>query len=260
MNWFGKNLAVLLTVCVSMVLSAATDRSAFAKIKVDFHMIQPPVPNVSRAPGSNPRVTLGQKWMAVKVTYSPQSPRDGGPVWNTFLDDVKMRVTSTFPIGGNSRNGEIGLFKGEETFWTICCDGRQHTAMMFVPPHLLQRYMYMLDPYTGMRGYNKGDFKIEVVFTDRNGQELGRGYYGVSGTVDKQEAYFGKLEKSVPAAYVVNGAFLTRDSTPWRTMEPDQFDLVKPEGLKLPDAPTPPRAGVVQRGSRKGNRAQPQTP
>ena len=172
MKWFGKFLAVLLAVSVPAALSAASDRTAFAKIKVEFHLEQPPVPNVSRAPNSNPWVTLGQKWLVVKVLYSPQTPRDGGPVRSTFLDGVRMRVTSTFPIGGDSRSGELGLFKGEETFWTVCCDGRQHTAMMFVPPHLLQRYVYMADGYSGVHTPQRGSIKVEVVFTDSAGTPL----------------------------------------------------------------------------------------
>lgn len=261
MNRFGKILLVLSLFSVSAALSAATDRTAFAKIKVELKMEQPPVTNVSRSPASNPRVTQGHKWLVLKVGYAPQSPRDGGPNQSNFLDDVKMTVLCTFPVGGASRTGAYGMFKGEQTFWTVCCDGRQHVTMMFVPPHLLQRYLYMLDPYTGMRNLNKGDCKVEVVFTDRNGRELGRGYYGVPGSADKQDAYFRKLEAQIPENHIVDGAFMVRGATPWRTMEPDQFDFVKPEHLKLPDAPIPPRSGVlVQRGPQKGVRPSPPNP
>jgi hypothetical protein len=53
---------------------------------------------------------------------------------------------------------------------------------------------------------------------------------------------------------VIEGAFFERDVTPWRCMSPEYFDLVKPAGLKLADAPTPPRGGVVVRTPRRGDR------
>lgn len=179
------------------------------------------------------------------MSYHPQHPRDDGPNRNTFLDDVKMRVSALFPVGTGAQSGLNGLFTGEQTFWTVFCDGRQHVAMMFLPPHLLRRYVHMLEPYNGLRGFNKDDIKVEVVFTDRGGQELGRGYFGVSGTVDKQAAFFRDAEKKVPEDRVINGAFFPREDTPWLTMEPDQFDLIKPEGLKLPNAPDPQRDIIV---------------
>ena len=254
MNRFGKILAVLLALCASAMLSAASSRTAFSRIKVELKMETPPLTSTSRTPSSNPRLTQGQKWLVLKVSYYPQHPRSDGPNQNTFIDDVRMHVTALFPAGVGARSGSYGIFSGEQTLWTVFCDGRQHVAMMFVPPHLLRRYVHMLEPYNGLRGFNKEEIKVEVVFTDRGGAELGRGYFGVSGALDKQEAFFQEAESKVPEDRVVNGAFFPRDKTPWLTMEPDQFDLVKPEGLRLPNAPDPQRDVVVVRRPARGPR------
>jgi len=252
MRWMGKIWLTLMAFSVSLTVSAATERTAFARIKVEARMELPPVTSASRTPSANPRVSTTQKWLVLKVTYHPQIPRDEGPNRSTFLDGVRMSVAAEFPLGTNSRGGNIcGLFKGGQTFWTVCCDGRQHVAMMFIPPHLLNRYMYALESYTAVHTPAKGNFKVEVVFTDRGGKELGRGYYGVSGTAAKQQAYFRRLEQQVAPEFVIDGAFMERGETPWRVMEPDQFDLLKPAGLKLPETPAPPRAGVTLRGPRR---------
>ncbi len=262
MSGFGKFLLLLTLVMVPLLLPAASERTVISRIKVDIKMENPPSPSVSNTPGSNSRVTSYQRWMVLEVDYYPQAPRSGGPnQFSTYLDGVKMQVTAEFPLrgGGVVKSGDFGLFKGEQTFWTINCDGRQHTAMMFIPPHLLQRYMYMLEGYSAPRTPNKNDFKVEVVFFDRDGRELGRGYFGVSGNAAKQLAYFQRLEKLASPDCVINDAFVERDATPWRCMDPDQFDWIKPAGVKLPNAPTPPRTGVVLRGPKGRSRPSPPT-
>lgn len=252
MNKLGKILMVLLVLSASAVLMAASSRSVFSKVKVEVKLENPPIPNTSRTASSNPKVISSHRWLVLKITYTPQQPHEGGPNRNTFLDDVKMSVTALFPAGTSSSD-EYGMFTGGQSLWTVFCDGRQHVAMMFVPPQLLRRYVYMLEPYNGVRGIAKNHFKVEVTFTDRGGQELGRGYFGVPGTTEKQAAAFQKMADKIPGNRVVNGAFMVRSDTPWTSMDPSQFDVVKPEGLKLPEAPNPPRDIVVVRRSSRSS-------
>ena len=249
MNGMAKGLAIAAMLTVSASLFGASERSVFSRIKVDVKLEKPPAPSVSNSPRNLPRIAVDPQWLVVRVSFHPQLMREGGP---TYFDGVKMTVRALFPLSRTTDG--CGMFKGEQTFWTICCDGKTHTAMMFVPPHLLQRYVYMADGYSGVHTPQRGTIKVEVVFSDASGRELGRGYYGVPGNAVKQREAFERLAKRVVPRCVIDGAFWERDATPWRCMAPDQFDLVKPAGLKLPDAPIPPRGRNVVRGPKRGSR------
>lgn len=246
-----KSLAIAAALTVSTLLFGAGERSVFSRVKVDVSLEKPPVPSVSNTPRNLPRIVSYPQWLVVRVTFHPQLPRDGGPNYSTFIDGVKMSVQALFPLT-RSTSDMYGLFKGEQTFWTVCCDGKTHTAVMFIPPQLLQRYVYMGDGYSGSHELQRGTLRVEVVFTDAGGSELGRGYYGVSGNSGKQEEAFGRLAKRVSSQFIIDGAFWEREATPWRCMAPDQFDLVKPAGVKIPDAPVPPRGSNMMRVPRQG--------
>lgn len=249
MNGTVKRSAIAALLTLSAMLFGAADRSVFSRIKVEAKLEKPPAPSVSGAPRSAQRVAVDPQWLTVRVSFHPQLQREGGA---TYLDDVGMSVRALFPLSRSS--DDCGLFKGGQTLWTVCCDGRTHTAMMFVPPHLLQRYVYMVDGYSGVHTPQRGSIKVEVVFTDRTGHELGRGYYGVPGNPAKQAETFDRLVRRVPPQCIIDGAFWEREATPWRCMAPDQFDLVKPAALKIPDAPVPPRGNNIVRGPKRGNR------
>ena len=251
MNEMVKRFLTVTALVASLSLFGASGRSSvFSRIKVEVKLEKPPVPSVSGNPHSAPRITADPQWLVLRVTFHPQIPKDDGPNYSTYIDGVNMSVQALFPLSRGS-SSDYGLFKGGQTLWTVCCDGKTHTAMMFVPPQLLQRYLFMADGYSGSRVPTRGTIRVEVVFTDSTGQELGRGYYGVSGNAAKQEDTFGRMVKRVAPQCVIDGAFFERGATPWSCMAPDQFDLVKPAGVKLPDAPTPPRGGNTPRVPRR---------
>lgn len=251
MNGMIKRLAMAAALTVSALLFGAAERSVFTRVKVEVTLERPPVPSVSNTPRSQPRIVADPQWLVVRVTFHPQLPREGGPNYSTFIDGVKMSVQALFPLSRSSSD-MYGMFKGEQTFWTVCCDGKTHAAMMFVPPQLLQRYVYSADGYSGGHVLQRGSMRVEVIFTDAGGGELGRGYYGVPGHGSKQEEAFGRLAKRVATQFVIDGAIIEREATPWRCMAPEQFDLVKPEGVKIPEAPVPPRGSNLLRVPRQG--------
>ena len=256
MNGILKRILIATALTASVSLFGAGERSAFSRVKVDVKLEKPPVPSVSGSPHNAPRVTTDPQWLVIRVTFHPQLPRNDGPNYRTYIDGVNMSVQAIFPLSKSSSDA-FGLFKGGQTLWTVCCDGKTHTAMMFIPPQLLQRYMYMLETFTGARAQSLNSVRVEVVFTDSTGEELGRGYYKVPGNAAKQEETFSRLAKRVPPQFVIDGAFWEREATPWSCMAPDQFDLVKPAGVKIPDAPTPPRGVNTVRGPRRGSRPRP---
>ena len=249
-----KRLSIVAALTASALLFAAGERSVFSRIKLEVTLEKPPVPSVSGNPHSAPRVVADPQWLMVRVTYHPQLPRDSGPNYNTYIDGVKMSVRALFPLSRSSSD-TYGMFKGEQTLWTVCCDGKSHTAMMLIPPQLLQRYAYMLDGFNTNHTLQRGSMRIEVVFTDGAGRELGRGYYGVSGNGNRQAEAFERLAKRVPTRFVIDGVFREREATPWRCMAPEQFDLVAPAGVKLPEVPAPPRGGTVVRGGARKYRS-----
>lgn len=251
MNGSAKKLLILAMLASSALLFGAGGRAAFSKVKVELKLEKPPVPNVNRALRNPPtRVTADPQWLVVLVTYTPQIPRDDGPNQDSYLDDVKMQLSVLFPLNSGSSE-RLGMFRGGQTLWTVCCDGRSHQAIMFVPPQLLQRYMYLYETAPGGRQSSRAELRAEAIFFDRNERELGRGYCGVPGNVSRQADAFARLMDQVQPSCVIEGAFFERDATPWRCMAPDHFDLVKPANLKLADAPIPPRGGIAARPPRR---------
>lgn len=250
MNGTVKVFAVAAMLTLAVSLFGAAERSVFTRLKVDVKLERPPVPSVNNSPRNLPRLIHDPQWLMVKATFHPQQPRESGPNSSTFIDGVKMSVRVLFPLSKTSSNA-WGMFKGEQTFWTVCCDGKTHTAMMFIPPQLLQRYVYLADDFVFGHALQSGSLRVEVVFTDGSGRELGRGYHGVSGGADRHAETFEQLAKRVPQQYVIDGAIWEREATPWSCMPAEQFDLVKPADIKLPETPAPQHKGNKLRGPRE---------
>lgn len=245
MNGSVKKILIAATVSLSALLFGASDRSVFAKIKVELQLEKPPVPTVTKlSHNTYPRVVADPQWLVARVNYSPQGPRNNSQNQQTYLDDVRMQINLTFPLGRGNTD-RLGMFKGGQTLWTVYCNGKHHMAMMLIPPQLLQRYVYLFDGDTGSHVPLRTDLKAEVIFYDRTDRELGRGYYGVSGNSAKQAETFAQLERRVLPSCVIDGAFMERTATPWSCLAPDQFDMVKPAALKLQETPAPVRGPTV---------------
>jgi|GEM_PF-1691553 len=246
MNGAVKMLLVAMALTGSMLLCGASGRSIFAKIKVELQLEKPPVPNMNKLSSpSSIRVVADPQWLVVRVYYYPQGPRNNSVNQNTYLDDVRMSLRIAFPLGRGNTD-RLGMFKGGQTLWTVYCNGKSHLAMMFIPPHLLQRYVYLLDGDGGIHVPARTDLKAEAVFYDRTDRELGRGYYGVPGNTARQQETFAKLEQRVVPSCVIDGAFIERMATPWSCLAPDLFDLVRPREVKVPEAPIPERRMYVE--------------
>ena len=230
----GAAAAVLLPV------DGAERTAVFSRVKIDIRLEKPPVPSVSNTPRPAQRHSVVPQWLVVRTTFRPLVPT-GGVNQNTFYDAVKMRIRMLFPLGRSADS--LGMFGGEQTFWTVCCDGKTHTAIMLVPPQLLQRYPYMADGYPSGHTLQRSTIRVEVVFTDRTGRELGRGYCNVSGNSAKQVENFQRMAGGVPQEFVIDGAILPREATPWICMAPEQFELAVPAGVKVPEVPIPVRNG-----------------
>lgn len=161
-----------------------------------------------------------------------------------WVDNVKMNVLVAYPevIGKSRKETVYGLFSGATTFWSISLDGKEHTATMFVPPHLIARYAGFqrkaprkADSRSGSQKtaarISAKDFFAEVVFTTPKGLELGRAYCYVDGmrSNDDGNLYFRRVEKRV-GSRVIRGAILPRSRSPWAYINPERYDLIRSDG------------------------------
>ena len=195
-----------------------------------------------------------EQYLAVEAIYNPgvvtenvvnrkgkqiSSPQAASNAW---LDGVEMKVLVAYPeVTGRTRKETVyGLFSGKTTFWSIRLDGKKHTATMFVPPQLLARYTNIRArsprksdgkiPRSSYR-LSTRDFFVEVIFTTRDGKELGRGYCHVDAarTVNEKDAVFRHLESRL-GSRIVEGAVLSRDLSPWALINPERYDFISPPG------------------------------
>ena len=216
---------LLLVGLVALFLSEAAMAADdfFTKIKINLSSSH--APNIRNS--SNATVSASaswrNKWLIIAVDDTPVAPEKG--MRNAWINDVEMRVRAVFN-GQSDGKTQAFYFSGSSLFWTIPLDNRKHIATMMIPPQLLDRYL----PSGGSAStVNLGNtFTIEVLFLNRAGVVIGRGYYGRRGLSDEEYAnYFSKLGG---AATEISGAILPRNETPWAFMDIDDYDLLKSGG------------------------------
>ena len=115
----------------------------FTKVKVELRQESPPEPNL-KASGSygNRQRLINAHWLVFRIEYSPSSPSSH----NAWCDDVDMAVRAVIPGPGSK---EYTAFTGVTRLWTVRLDGRVHTAVMAIPPQLLDRYVSAAPGATG---------------------------------------------------------------------------------------------------------------
>ncbi len=239
----GKLLTLAALFC-ACGLRAATEDVQIGKIKVTPSLDNTPAVNCKSTYSSYGRTSLTNKrWLVVQVEFTPgissteNVRRDGGSrnprrATGAWADDVKLVVRVLYPavIGSGRRATAYGLFSGSTLFWSLPLDGKQHSTAMMVPPQLLDRYMALRSTAGGSElSAAKSDFMIEAAFYDRNGREIGYGYYNVrkDGAGDLPD-YFNQLCEKVPRRYLVPDSVFSKDRTPWGVLDFDEYDLVKP--------------------------------
>ena len=205
-------------------------------------------PSVVRTAGgggiysSGGTVLTNKRWVAIMVSYIPgvasrKTPKTRNVSSNAkgvqsarglWIDDVKMRVLVAYPAANPRRTNVVyGLFEGVTHFWTIRLDGQRHTAQMFIPPQLLDRYA--APTLNGRRevALVPGDFRVMVEFSTSDGKLLGRVCsQNTAAKTGNPYAFFTSLLTS-PGATVVKDAILPRNKTPWAWYMPSTFDYIK---------------------------------
>ncbi len=241
-----RSIILALLTCVALPLLAADTRTvAFGGVEVDFTLEDPPQPSwrSNAAGGSTSKSKqVNQQWGVVTVEFYPGVGDAAGKKENSWrkgeisslrsgwIDDVSLQVRVIFPTdasGGRDKT-VYGMFVGRTSFWSIPLDAQRHVAIMLVPSQLIERYITLRAGGRTERQASRSDFVVEALFLNRAGKIIGAGYYGVRASRGQNdEAAFNELAASVPAAYTIDGAVLSRDKTPWFLYNFEQYDLIK---------------------------------
>ena len=247
-------LAFLIGVTAAAVCA---DVVSFGDVKLKLYFSRAPFYRAEKGGAGTSGLLDNDQYLVVEATYNPGVADEANvekarknkispatkALHGRWVDNVRMSVLVAYPeVFGKSRKDTIyGLFSGSTTFWTVALDGKEHTATMFVPPHLIARYagfsrrvMRQADGKPVPKGAGKfsaKDFFAEVIFTTSKGAELGRAYCYVDGmrNNDDGDLYFRRAEKRV-GSRVIRGGVFPRSRSPWAYINPERYDLIRSDG------------------------------
>ena len=247
-------LAFLIGVTAAAVCAEVV---SFGEVKLKLYFSRAPQYRTDKGGAVSGTLFDNDQYLVVEATYHPGITNEASAekarknkispatkaLNGRWLDNVRMSVLVAYPeVFGKSRKDTIyGLFSGSTTFWTVALDGKEHTATMFVPPHLIARYagfsrrvMRQADGKPVPKGAGKfsaKDFFAEVIFTTSKGAELGRAYCYVDGmrNNDDGDLYFRRAEKRV-GSRVIRGGVFPRSRSPWAYINPERYDLIRSDG------------------------------
>ena len=187
--------------------------------------------------GGNP---VNSRWLAIRVEFTPGGVSSNASnkadqvgtvrrIPGRWMDDVTLKLSVAVPIDGiNTRSVTYGILEGKTLFWSIPLDGKRHTAQMFVPPQLLDRYIAARNTSgSNVARLNHSEFQIEAVFVDRDGNVLGKGYSNMASSGGLKDGAFFAAWRNRAGAVVVPGAVIPRSRTPWAWHQPSSFDWIK---------------------------------
>ena len=246
MKRFIRLTILMLVFSCSSVWASKANVVQFGAIRVQLSLEAAPA--VSRtggttgAYGSGGVSFINKRWLVVHVSFVPgvvsmrKMAKNAGNqrgiqgLNGRWIDDVNMRVRVAFP-SSNARKSNVvySILEGQTTFWTLRLDGRRHTAVMFVPPQLLDRYAATTSGGRREITLAPGDYRVLVEFSDSRGNFLGRATERSGNRNQENISFFESLVNS-PATMVVKGAVLPRNKSPWAWHMPSTFDYIKDTG------------------------------
>lgn len=246
----AKHITVLIALFVLSVLCAAGEGNAlFERVNVKVSLIEPAeVRYTSSLPLNLGRRQPDNRWVMIAVEYTPKAKvlthvkrrdrsdtaRRHGQMW---LDDVNLRVRVIFgSLNAAGRTVNV-LMDGDTSFWTVKLDGLKHTAVMFIPAYLIDRYYVQLarsnvnrksvSAAVASRKIKDSDLIVEAVFS-AGGEELARAYsnIGVS-NISRAKNKFERMAGLVPGDLLLKGAVLPKGKSPWAFYNINHFDPEK---------------------------------
>lgn len=246
MNQIAKRILLFSALFCACLSAADVNVVQFGSIKAELSFEA--APNVLRSGGSSHvygsggAVFINKRWLAVHVTFVPgviamkRLAKNQGNAKNVqgmtgrWIDDVKMRVRIAFPTDNiRKSNAVYAIFEGETVFWTLRLDGKRHSAMMFVPPQMLDRYATRVNKNRKEIPLALSEYKVLVEFSDSKGNFLGRATDRSGGKNLNTVELFESLV-STPGTMIIKGVVLPRNKTPWAWHMSSTFDYIKDTG------------------------------
>lgn len=171
-------------------------------------------PENSTLSGKISTVKFTNPWLLVFVDYAP-SLKAEKTLW---LEDVTLEVQVFIPLNQKKKNQNYLVLSGNTAFRFVMVDSRTRTAVMAVPPQILDRYLPV------GRKISTGGIKAQALF--RNGKNTSHTIYYPAGVNEvKHKNEIEDILKK-PATIQVTDGVLPRENTPWQFMNFDQSDLV----------------------------------
>ncbi|MDR0932877.1 MAG: hypothetical protein LBM70_07670 [Victivallales bacterium] len=194
---------------------AGNTEELFTKIKIDLSSSNPPnLRNTGNNTTYSSSMSWRNRWLVIAVEFTPVAPPKMRRAW---IDGATLSVRAMFNAPSESKK-QTHVFSGKSVFWTIPLDAKKHIATMMIPPQLLDRYL----PRTGSGSVaSSSNAEVEAVFFDRDGAEIGRGYYSTKKWIVPKNA-----------VEVPNSIF-ARNETPWSILDVDYFDLLQAKGTPV---------------------------
>ena len=231
-------LVAVLAAPAPTALSAA-GREVFSRVKIELRQESSPEPNLkSTGTYGNRQKFVNPHWLVIRIDFTP-TPE--GTARNAWCDGIELAVRAVYTGPGAK---EYTAFTGTTKFWTVRLDGRTHSALMAIPPVLLDRYVSAAPGVAAGTAVSKSQMKVEAVFRDSSGIVLGRGY------LNCDASSFNRIFRAA-GKRVVQGAVLPRDLTPWRYQPQAYYDVVCPAGVEsgtVPESAGDPPAPVGDGG------------
>ncbi len=215
-------------VMISGIYCQAQTTGAFRNIMIKPQWGATPLPGSKNYPSSN-RSGLG-RWYMIKINYTTPKVDDGRKKVK-WLDDITMNVEILFP-GEYEGKQATARMSGSVEFWSIPLDGKVHNALMLVPPQIIQRYARVGDSYKRIPIF------IKVSFLNSANRLMAVKYYSSANgfTERAAAAAFAKAGSSgritVGGILKVGDVILSRDKTPWSSINWEHYELIKPQSAK----------------------------
>lgn len=171
-------------------------------------------PGNSTLSGKISTVKFTNPWLLVFVDYAP-SLKAGKTLW---LEDITLEVQVFIPLNQKKKNQNYLVLSGNTAFRFVMIDGRLRTAVMAVPPQILDRYLPV------GKKISTGTIRAKAFF--RSGKNTSRAMYYSSGINEEnlKNELADILKK--PTTIQITDGVLPRENTPWQFMNFDQSDLV----------------------------------
>ena len=226
-----KISALWLSLTLAATVFAAPEEIAFSRVDVSVKLEKTPKIEFnsigSPTYGNNKGKVQNANWVVVVVEYTPGYLPAGKKVnpkvvakarEGAWIDDVTLDVDVEIPGERDKKT----VLSGRTEFWTVQLDGRNHVALMLVPPQILERYL----PLKGRseQTVRLADIKVQAIFRNKEGKELGVGYFNCPRKLEDAADYF---QQSLAASNVIKGAVMPRHKTPWLYHQIDNYDLLK---------------------------------